>query len=73
MSRSRKVLISSVGGVGLRKLLPLKRGAAVSIPREFLQRHGLSPGDEVAVFFDGEFVVRPLKHPGSMAPLEEKR
>uniref|UniRef100_A0A7V3NUE5 AbrB/MazE/SpoVT family DNA-binding domain-containing protein n=1 Tax=candidate division WOR-3 bacterium TaxID=2052148 RepID=A0A7V3NUE5_UNCW3 len=70
--RSRKVITTATGGVGLRRIMRIRRGAAVSLPQEFLERHGLAPGDEVAIFFNGEFVVRPLGHPDRMEPLEEK-
>jgi len=46
----------------------------LSLPREFVLRHGLRGGDALPIITNGEFrAIIPPKHPDPVVPLEEKK
>jgi hypothetical protein len=59
--RSRKTIIARNGGVGVRKLVKIGNGIAVFIPKEFLRARNLSAGEEIALKWNGDLSLQPLK------------
>lgn len=59
---SKKVVLGREISVGIRKILRLSNVCAIAIPWEFLRKHGLKPGHEVAVIWNGELRIIPPKN-----------
>lgn len=61
MKKSKRTVLGSEGGVGLRRILRIGGSALVCIPHEYLSSRGLKTGDELVVSWNGGLKFLPLK------------
>ena len=48
-------------GTDIRKLLKIGSSLAITLPKEYVEAHGLKVGDTVQVYFDDVVHVEPVK------------
>jgi len=62
--RSRRSVVSDEIVVAVRKISRFGDSLYVALPREFLERHGLKAGDEVAIVANHIAKIVPVKEKG---------
>jgi antitoxin component of MazEF toxin-antitoxin module len=57
----------------VRKVTRTGAGLSISLPQEFVREHGLQPGDEIVVAYNGVLQAIPIKKfPGLKRSLRRK-
>lgn len=61
--RGRKIVLGKETGavVGIRKLIKYGSVIAVTLPPEWIDKHGLKPGDEIPIVADSVLKLVPVK------------
>jgi len=45
----------------IRKVIRVGDSVAITLPKEYVDRMGLKPGDKVRITLNGFFVIKPVK------------
>ena len=54
-------MTSDVVGMKVFKVCKVGKSLHVTLPKEFVESHGIKEGDQVIVYYDGRLVIEPVR------------